>query len=346
MTEFGRAPETAPHSPTAVRRSDLAVALGVTAALFVGVAIAFAHARLDHHASMPVIDPGLGVPIAVRPVADLGQGTGVAEAGRPGAGGSKPTVPRAWQRRPAPPSQPLDPELPWSSPAPVPEPVPEPSPRARPLAPVSASPELDPTAEPQPPLEPDPEHADPQPLDADLDPEAPAEPDAPTDPEAPADADLDSDPGEAASELDGEGQGEGGPEGIGDGKGGPDPEGQGEGEGGGSGSGGDPLFDRAVAFYRARLVAWFSARFRVSGSGLSPAELGKHKVRVQIDIGEDLHIVDYRILSSDHPAFDSAARASLDKLRGVSLPAPPENYPGAVQRQLTVTFTCAEDSCD
>lgn len=147
----------------------------------------------------------------------------------------------------------------------------------------------------------------------------PADPDAEAQTGAPADA-------EGPASSDGPGEGEGS-----------------EGEGS---EGSDPLLDRAIAFYRARLVAHFAARFRVSGSGLTQAELGKHRVRVQIDLGDDLRIVDYRVLSSDHPAFDAAARATLDKLRGESLPPPPPNYPGAVQRQLTVTFTCAQDTCD
>ena len=133
--------------------------------------------------------------------------------------------------------------------------------------------------------------------------------------------------------------GDGSPSGSGAGGGG-------EGEAAGSGGPGDPLYDRAVAFYRARLVAWFSSRFRVSGSRLTQDELRRYRVRVRIQLSEERIVESYTVLSSDHPAFTKAARATLDALRGQTLPPPPDNYPGAVQRQITVTFACPEEACE
>jgi outer membrane biosynthesis protein TonB len=302
-----------------VRRSDLLLALGVATAVFAGSLAALQHARLAHQSQVAAIDPGVAIPIAVRPVVDLPAGD--ARAGR----GDAEAIPRAWQRQvpvePPPPSL-LDAAWPASS-----EPNPLPNPAIAPTQPTK--PTLDPTPADSP-TPPDPEATDAPAPD-------PAEVEEPVEPESEGEA-LDQPPVADESSSAGESDREG--DGVGPGE-------DGEGEFGAGGEGAaDPLLARAIAFYRARLVAWFSARFRVSGSGLTPKELAKHRVRVKIEVGEDLRIVDYKILSSDHPAFEAAARSMLDKLRGETLPPPPENYPGAVQRQLTVTFTCAEDTCD
>lgn len=354
--------------PGDIRGSDVAWAAVVVVGALVSLGFALAHARLGHRADVAAIDPGVEIAVAVRPVADVPAGA-TAGSGRKGEGRKgdarsgeaaprstgeppdpgpqvtdapanplsglihPPSLPRAWRRKvPA-----VRDTLPsvvgqfsWPMPAAVePEPV----------APVEA---------PEPRVE-------------------AAEPDSIPSPQRPrkrrpkskkgnskdAGATDGGDPGVAEGAAAGETEGDAGLDGSvagsTDGVGG-EGGGEGEGEGAGEGAGGDaevdPLFERAVAFYRARLVAWFSARFRVTGTGLGSAELAKHRVRVQIAIGEDLTVIDYTILSSDHPAFDQAARDTMDKLIGQTLPAPPENYPGAVQRKLTVTFTCTEDACD
>lgn len=300
---------------------DFTFASVCTIAVFVAASFALRHARLEHHAQLPTIDPGNAIPIAVRPVADIGpvgekRGGAKPKPTRKRKSSSKPTqatpepevappaeaaVPSAWQRKPRePPPQLTDP-----TPTPLPDVVPPPT-------------EPDQTPTPEPTTE---EDTPVTPEDAT---EAPAEPDA--------SSEAGGEEGQAGTGSGASGEGPGG--------GGTQP-GEGEGD-----AVGDPLLDRAIAFYRARLVAWFAARFRVTGSGLSPEQLAKYRVRARIEIGEDLRIVDYKVLSSDHPTFEKAARTTLDGLRGETLPPPPENYPGAVQRQLTVSFTCTEDACD
>jgi hypothetical protein len=302
-----------------IRSSDLAIAMVLTAALFGGSVLALLHARLDHNADFPVIDPGVAIPIAVRPVADVPAGeakSGSRKAKRKTKRAS--TVPLAWRRKvpsSSAPTKPPEPEL-----EPIdPQTIMPPS-----LDELEPNPEVPPDdpAEPEPPIE---EAGEPPPEDSSAEVETPEDP--PIEEELP---DIDEGQQDAGSEEQPEAGGEGQPDA--------------EGEPGSEGT--DPLLERAIAFYRARLVAWFSARFRVTGSGLSPAQLAKYRVRVHIDLGEDLRIVDYQILSSDHPDFEAAARSMLEKMRGMKLPPPPENYPSAVQQQLTVTFTCAEDTCD
>jgi hypothetical protein len=108
----------------------------------------------------------------------------------------------------------------------------------------------------------------------------------------------------------------------------------------------DPLKARAVDLYRARIISWFSRRFRVSGSGLSAEDLAKYKVAATVELSNDRMVVGYSIAPSGNAAFDAAARAALEGAKGAPLPPPPENYPDVVQRHISLTFVCKEDRCD
>jgi hypothetical protein len=108
----------------------------------------------------------------------------------------------------------------------------------------------------------------------------------------------------------------------------------------------DPLKARAVDLYRARLIAWFSGRFRVTGSGLSAEDLCKYRVGASIELSADRRVASYTLSPSGNGAFDAAARATLEGARGESLPPPPENYPDVVQRRINLTFVCREHRCD
>jgi hypothetical protein len=108
----------------------------------------------------------------------------------------------------------------------------------------------------------------------------------------------------------------------------------------------DPLKARAVDLYRARLIAWFSSRFRVSGSGLSPDELTRYKVSATVHLSSERQIESFSIDTSGNAAFDAAARAALEGARGQALPPPPESYPDIVQRTIRLTFVCRSDQCD
>jgi hypothetical protein len=108
----------------------------------------------------------------------------------------------------------------------------------------------------------------------------------------------------------------------------------------------DPLKARAISLYRARLISWFSSRFRVSGSGLSPEELGRYRVGATVQLSNDRVVKGYHLVPSGNSAFDAAARATLEGSMGQQLPPPPENYPEAVQNQISVTFVCRPSTCD
>jgi outer membrane biosynthesis protein TonB len=108
----------------------------------------------------------------------------------------------------------------------------------------------------------------------------------------------------------------------------------------------DPLKARAVDLYRDKIRGWFSRRFRVSGSGLSPEEIVKVRVSATVSLSNGRSVADFSIVSSGQPAFDNAARKALEGAKGEELPPPPENYPDIVQTQISLTFTCTPERCD
>lgn len=108
----------------------------------------------------------------------------------------------------------------------------------------------------------------------------------------------------------------------------------------------DPLKARAVDLYRARIIAWFSRRFRVTGSGLPAAELLKYRVSATVHISADRKVASYSLSPCGQSAFDAAARAALESAKGDALPPPPDNYPDVVQSQISLTFVCKEGRCD
>jgi hypothetical protein len=108
----------------------------------------------------------------------------------------------------------------------------------------------------------------------------------------------------------------------------------------------DPLKARAVDLYRARIAAWFSGRFRVTGSGLPQEELLRYRVPAQVQLSADRRVESFTISPSGNAVFDAAARATLERTRGESIPPPPENYPDTIQRHISLTFVCKEHRCD
>jgi TonB C terminal len=108
----------------------------------------------------------------------------------------------------------------------------------------------------------------------------------------------------------------------------------------------DPLKGRAVDLYRQRIIGWFASRFRVSGSGLSAAELARYRVGATVQLSSDRHVSGYSIAPSGNAAFDAAARGALESSKGNQIPPPPENYPDVVQSSIHLTFVCRENRCD
>jgi hypothetical protein len=108
----------------------------------------------------------------------------------------------------------------------------------------------------------------------------------------------------------------------------------------------DPLKARAVDLYRSRIIGWFSGKFRVSGSGLPKEDLGKYRVGASVQLSPDRRVLSYTITPSGNATFDAAARATLEGVKGETIPPPPENYPDTIQSQINLTFVCRENRCD
>jgi hypothetical protein len=69
-------------------------------------------------------------------------------------------------------------------------------------------------------------------------------------------------------------------------------------------------------------------------------------VSATVQISADRIVKGYHLVPSGNSAFDAAARATLEGSMGQQLPPPPENYPEAVQNQISVTFVCKPSTCD
>lgn len=108
----------------------------------------------------------------------------------------------------------------------------------------------------------------------------------------------------------------------------------------------DPLKARAVDLYREKIRGWFSRRFRVSGSGLSPEEIVKFRVPATVTLSNGRAVAGFSIVPCGQAAFDAAARKALESAKGEELPPPPENYPDIAQTQISLTFTCTPERCD
>ncbi|MBI4700994.1 MAG: TonB C-terminal domain-containing protein [Deltaproteobacteria bacterium] len=262
------------------RPGEVLLALGLALAVQAGAALALQAARLDAQADAREIDPGIAVPIQVRPVVDL-------DSPLLKLGGKKVRfkLPDRWLRQ-------------------------EPVQRVERRAFASTTAEDAPDAAP--------------PRELALA-EAGAEPPGPDAALAKqVDTEMVGNPDAAPANVDTEGHPDGVPEGTET----------------------DPLKARAVSLYRARLIAWFSSRFRVSGSGMSQEELQKYKVGAVVSIDRSRMVVGYSISPSGNSVFDSAARAALESAKGQQLPPPPENYPDAVQNTISLTFVCRASTCD
>ena len=108
----------------------------------------------------------------------------------------------------------------------------------------------------------------------------------------------------------------------------------------------DPLFERAVRLYRARLQTWLASRFSVQNSGLDPDLLTRLRADVTMVVDGSRRIESFRLTSSGNPIFDRAARRAAESVVGLELPPPPPHFPQNVQREIHVTYVCGAGACD
>lgn len=108
----------------------------------------------------------------------------------------------------------------------------------------------------------------------------------------------------------------------------------------------DPLKARVVDLYRARVIGWFSSRFRVRGTGLGRDALAALRASASVSVSADLRVAGYTLTPSGNVAFDAAARAALEAAKGERIPPPPEQYPDVLRGHVSLSFVCTEALCD
>lgn len=108
----------------------------------------------------------------------------------------------------------------------------------------------------------------------------------------------------------------------------------------------DPLKARAVDLYRAKVLAWFNARFRPPVDSIPCAELKKLSAGVQVQIGGDRSVAGFTISSpSGNAIFDAKVESTMRGLIGQELPPPPPLYPDILSSVVTPRLSGASASC-
>jgi hypothetical protein len=112
----------------------------------------------------------------------------------------------------------------------------------------------------------------------------------------------------------------------------------------------DPLKARAVSAYRAKLSAWFDARFQPPAAPADPAEckeLQKRSSSVTVSVGANRTVAGYAVgRPSGDSAFDERVRTMLDGTRGEELPPPPPLYPDILNESLSVRLSGQKVKCE
>lgn len=101
----------------------------------------------------------------------------------------------------------------------------------------------------------------------------------------------------------------------------------------------DPLKARAVSLYRAKIISWFSRRFKVPTGQIDCATLEKLSARVSANVGSDRTVTGYSVVApSGNATFDERVKAVMDATIGQELPPPPPNYPDILESSVFPTF--------
>lgn len=97
----------------------------------------------------------------------------------------------------------------------------------------------------------------------------------------------------------------------------------------------DPLKARAVDQYRAKLMAWFSARFKAPEDQIPCEELNKLRASVSVQVGGDRSVGGFSITKpSGNAIFDAKVDSTMRSLAGQILPPPPPLYPDILESTL------------
>jgi hypothetical protein len=109
----------------------------------------------------------------------------------------------------------------------------------------------------------------------------------------------------------------------------------------------DPLKARAVSQYRAKIIAWFNARFKSPSKEEIPCEeLTKLRASVSASVGGDRSVAGFSVgRASGNALFDSRVQSTMQGTVGAELPPPPPLYPDILSSTVSLTFAGRDDEC-
>jgi hypothetical protein len=127
----------------------------------------------------------------------------------------------------------------------------------------------------------------------------------------------------------------------------PTVEGEGSADGVKEGTEADPLKARIVSQYKAKLGAWFNARFQPPRGEVPCEELIKLSANVIVSIGGERTIAGHSVVRpSGNAAFDARVRSTMERVQGEQLPPPPPLYPDILNSSLPVRLSGEREKCD
>ena len=109
----------------------------------------------------------------------------------------------------------------------------------------------------------------------------------------------------------------------------------------------DPLKARAVSQYRAKIIAWFNARFKSPTKDEIPCEeLTKLRAAVSANVGGDRSVASFSVgRPSGNALFDARVQSTMQGTIGAELPPPPPLYPDILSTAVSLTFAGRDEAC-
>jgi hypothetical protein len=127
----------------------------------------------------------------------------------------------------------------------------------------------------------------------------------------------------------------------------PTVEGEGAADGVKEGTEADPLKARAVSQYKAKIAAWFNARFTPPVGEVPCEELKKLSAVVVANVGGDRSVTGFSIgKPSGNAVFDARVQNVMKGTIGAELPPPPPLYPDIIGTSVTPRFSGAAAKCE
>lgn len=108
----------------------------------------------------------------------------------------------------------------------------------------------------------------------------------------------------------------------------------------------DPLKARAVDLYKAKIAAWFNARFKPPVDAIACDTLKGLVARVRVSVGGERAISGFALTgSSGNAIFDGKVSAFMAGIVGQQLPPPPPLYPDILESNVFPLLSGAGANC-